>query len=90
MLLFRFTIFFLLLAAGVCFAFYIGNDPVIIVTGRLVDKNGEPVAFKTVTATSANDSKAPPITFFTNKKGKFQIQMLIFKRVMIQWMYLKK
>jgi hypothetical protein len=25
MLLFRFTIFFLLLAAGVCFAFYIGT-----------------------------------------------------------------
>jgi outer membrane usher protein len=54
----------------------IGSDYNLLVIGRLVDRNGEPVSLLAGTATDLGAPKRPAVTMFTARNGRFGAQGL--------------
>lgn len=55
----------------------LGNDSKVMLGGSLRDQAGFPLALESGEARDLDDPNAPPVTLFTNRKGKFR--MLGFK-----------
>lgn len=49
----------------------IGSDATVLIRGILTDDRGNPVPLKAIEATSLDDPAWQPVTFFTNRAGKF-------------------
>jgi outer membrane usher protein len=49
----------------------IGSDATVLIRGVLVDSRNNPLSLKAIEAISLDDANWQPITFFTNRAGKF-------------------
>ena len=54
----------------------VGSDYHLLVLGRLIDRNGRPIALLAGKAIDLDAPKRPPITMFTSRTGKFGAQGL--------------
>jgi len=52
----------------------LGTDATVFLDGTLIGENGEPLALISGTIKDLADPKAPPITFFTNRNGRFRVE----------------
>ncbi|MFH1429490.1 MAG: fimbria/pilus outer membrane usher protein [Candidatus Margulisiibacteriota bacterium] len=55
------------------FAIQVGAPGKVIVTGQMLDKNGNPMKLKSCRIFSPDNKDIQAATFFTNRKGKYQI-----------------
>lgn len=55
------------------FAIPIGTDATVYISGFLEDTNGEPIQLQAGYIFKVSETNWKPITFFTNRKGKFRV-----------------